>query len=185
MIYDLIEALGAPVSREAATNLFVAILTDTGSFHYANTTPRALRVAAALVDAGAVPHEVAGLLFDQREVEELRLLGSLLSRVQLSSDGAVAWVEVTRDVLNYPRSVRGIKVALLLREEVGQGVRISLRSKGEVDVAAVASVFHGGGHKNAAGCTVVGSLAEVRERIFAEVRRVVSRSQGASGDGKG
>jgi phosphoesterase RecJ-like protein len=198
MIYHLIEALGVPVSREAATNLFVAILTDTGSFHYANTTPRALRVAAALVDAGAVPHEVAGLLFDQREVEELRLLGSLLSRVQLSSDGAVAWVEVTRDVLkqhdatdaledliNYPRSVRGIKVALLLREEVGQGVRISLRSKGEVDVAAVASVFHGGGHKNAAGCTVVGSLAEVRERIFAEVRRVVSRSQGASGDGKG
>jgi bifunctional oligoribonuclease and PAP phosphatase NrnA len=199
MIYHLIEALGVPLTPEVATNLFVAILTDTGSFHYANTTPEALRVAAALVEAGAVPHKVAEFLFDQREVSELRLLATLLSRLQLSSDGAVAWIEVPRDVLakqkealdalddliNYPRSIKGVEVALLLREEDGAGVRISLRSRGNVDVAAIARTFQGGGHKNAAGCTVAGTLPEVRERVFREIRRLVVRSPGAGGDGQG
>jgi phosphoesterase RecJ-like protein len=199
MIYYLIQEMGVPLSREVATNLYVAILTDTGSFHYANTTPRARRVAAALIEAGVVPHEVAALLFDQREVEELRLLGSLLTGVQLSSDGRVAWIEVTRealghdgtgkdaleDLINYPRSVKGVDVALLFREEGGEGVRVSLRSKGRVDVAAVAKAFHGGGHKNAAGCTVVGSLPEVRERMLAAVRRLFRGTGDESSHGKG
>jgi phosphoesterase RecJ-like protein len=199
MVYYLIDEMGIPLSREVATNLFVAILTDTGSFHYANTTPRALRVAATLIDAGAVPHEVAELLFDQRELEELRLLGMLLTRMQLSPDGAVAWIEVTRDIMdretvardmledliNYPRSLKGVKVALLFREEGEEGVRISLRSKGKVDVAAVARAFQGGGHRNAAGCTVAGSLPEVRERVFGEVRRVFTRIGDERSDGNG
>ena len=199
MIYYLVEAMGVPLSREVATNLYVAILTDTGSFHHANTTARALRIAATLVEAGAVPHDVAEFLFDQREVEELQLLGILLTRMQVSADGAVAWIEVTRetlerarvdrdaleDVISYPRSVKGVKVALLFTEEDGQGVRISLRSKGKVDVAAVAKAFQGGGHKNAAGCTVMGSLPEVRERILGEVRRVFTRIGDERADGKG
>jgi phosphoesterase RecJ-like protein len=198
MIYHLIEAMGIPLSREVATNLYVAILTDTGSFHYANTTPRTLRIAATLVEAGAVPHEVADLLFDQRELAELHVLGTLLTRLQLSPDGAVAWIEVSRDLLerarvgrdaledlvNYPRSVRGVEVALLFTEENGQGVRVSLRSKGKVDVASVAKMFQGGGHKNAAGCTVMGSLPEVRERILGEVRRVCARIGDERADGK-
>jgi phosphoesterase RecJ-like protein len=199
MIYHLITEMNVPLSREVATNLYVAILTDTGSFHFANTTPRALRVAAALIDAGVVPHEVARLLFDQREVEELRLLGTLLTTLQLSSDGKLAWIEVPREVLgqdgagrdaledliNYPRSIKGVEVALLLREESGKGVRVSLRSTGMIDVAAVARVFQGGGHKKAAGCTVVGSLSEVRERIFAEIRRFSGRTESEHSDGKG
>lgn len=199
MIYYLVEALGVPFSREVATNLYVAILTDTGSFRYANTSPRVLRVAAALIEAGVVPHKVAELLYDQREVAELHLLGTLLTRTQISSDGAVAWIEVTREILeqegdgrdaledliNYPRSVKGVEVALLFKEEGGAGVRVSLRSKGEVDVAAVAQVFQGGGHKKAAGCTVVGSLADVRERVFGEVRRVLSGIGDKRGNGKG
>jgi phosphoesterase RecJ-like protein len=199
MIYHLITEMNVPLSREVATNLYVAILTDTGSFHFANTTPRALRVAAALIDAGVVPHEVARLLFDQREVEELRLLGTLLTTLQLSSDGKLAWIEVPgevlgqdgagryalEDLINYPRSIKGVEVALLLREESGKGVRVSLRSTEMVDVAAVARVFQGGGHKKAAGCTVVGSLSEVRERIFAEIRRFSGRTESEHSDGKG
>ncbi len=199
MIYHLIEEMGIPLSREVATNLYVAILTDTGSFHYANTTSRTLRVAAALIETGVVPQDVATLLFDQREVEELRFLGTLLTRLQLSSDGTMAWIEVTRetlerervsrdaleDLINYPRSVGGVEVAFLFKEEDGAGVRVSLRSKGQVDVAAVAKAFQGGGHKNAAGCTVVGSLPEVRERIFQEVRRHFTRTGDECSDGKG
>ncbi|MEA3509014.1 MAG: bifunctional oligoribonuclease/PAP phosphatase NrnA [candidate division NC10 bacterium] len=199
MIYHLIEEMGTPLSREIATNLYVAILTDTGSFHYANTTPRALRVAAALIEAGVVPQKVADLLFDQREVEELLLLGTLLTKMQLSSDGVVAWMEVTQQMLeqeglakdalegliNYPRSIKGVAVALLFKEEAKETVRVSLRSKGDVDVAAVAKAFQGGGHKNAAGCTLIGSLPEVRERVFGEIRRVVTAMGGESADGKG
>jgi bifunctional oligoribonuclease and PAP phosphatase NrnA len=198
MIYYLITEMGVPLSRDVATNLYVAILTDTGSFHFANTTPRALRVAAALIEAGVVPHEVAALLFDQREVEDLRLLGTLLTTMQLSPDGRVAWIEVTREVLgqdgaqgdaledliNYPRSIKGVEVALLLKEESREAIRVSLRSNGTVDVAAVAGAFHGGGHKKAAGCTVVGSLPEVRERLFAEIRRRYGGIEDERGDGK-
>lgn len=199
MIYHLVREMGVPLSREIATNLYVAILTDTGSFHYANTTPKALRVAAALIEAGVVPQKVAESLFDQREVAELLLLGTLLTKMQVSSDGAVAWMEVTRQMLeqaglgkealegliNYPRSIKGVAVALLFKDE-GQGiVRVSLRSKGDVDVAAVAKVFQGGGHKNAAGCTLAGSLPEVRERVLGEVRRVVSVEGRETADAKG
>ncbi|MFQ5881595.1 MAG: bifunctional oligoribonuclease/PAP phosphatase NrnA [Candidatus Methylomirabilales bacterium] len=187
MVYHLIKEMGAPLFPEVAINLYVAILTDTGSFRYANTTPRALRVAVELIEAGVVPHEVADLLFDQREVRELHLLGTLLTRMQLSSDGTMAWMEVTREMLereglgpdalegliNYPRSVKGVEVALLFKEEDGDEVRVSLRSRGKVDVAAVARAFEGGGHTNAAGCTLVGSLLEVRKRVFAEVQRVL------------
>lgn len=198
MIYYLIQEMGVPLSRDVATNLYVAILTDTGSFHFSNTTPRALRVAAALIEAGVVPHEVAALLFDQREVEDLRLLGTLLTTMQLSRDGRVAWIEVTRevrgqdgahedaleDLINYPRSIKGVEVAMLLKEESGEAIRVSLRSNGTVDVAAVAASFHGGGHKKAAGCTVVGSLSEVRERLFAEIRRRFGGTEDEHGDGK-
>jgi phosphoesterase RecJ-like protein len=198
MIYRLIREMGVPLSREIATNLYVAILTDTGSFHYANTTPQALRVAAALIEAGVLPHQVADALFEQREVAELRLLGTLLANIQLSPDGTVAWMEVTQQmldqgglgkdalegVINYPRSIKGVVVALLFKEEAQGVVRVSLRSRGDVNVAAVAEVFRGGGHKNAAGCTLVGRLPEIRERVLGEVRRVV-RAAGGESDGKG
>lgn len=199
MIYHLVGEMGVPLSQEVATNLYVAILTDTGSFHYANTTPRALRVAAALIEAGVVPQKVAEMLFEQREVEELLLLGNLLTKMQFSSDGAVAWIEVTDQMLkqgrlgkdalegliNYPRSIRGVAVALLFKEENQDVVRVSLRSKGHVDVAAVAKAFKGGGHKNAAGCTLVGTIPEVRERVLGEVRRVCTATGGESADEKG
>lgn len=198
MIYQLVGELGVPLSREVATNLYVAILTDTGSFHYPNTTPQALRVAAALIEAGVVPQEVAELLFDQREVAELILLGTLLTGVQLSPDGVVAWMEVTQQMLeqrglgkdalegliNYPRSIKGVAVALLFKDEGHGAVRVSLRSKGDVDVAAVAKVFQGGGHKNAAGCTLGGSLPEVRERVLGEIHRAVTVAGGKSAHGK-
>ena len=199
MIYRLVREMGVPLSREVATNLYVAILTDTGSFHYANTTPQALRVAATLIEAGVVPQRVSELLFDQREVAELLLLGTLLTKMQVSPDGVVAWMEVTQqmleqrglgkdaleDLINYPRSIKGVVVALLFKDEGQEVVRVSLRSKGDVDVAAVAKVFGGGGHKNAAGCTLGGSLPEVRERVLGEVRRVVTRAGGKSADDKG
>ncbi len=192
MVHHLFQVMGVPLSREAATNLYVAILTDTGSFQYANTTPRALRAAAELIEAGVAPQDVTEMLFGQRDLAELQLLGAILTRMEVSPDGAFAWMEVTDEmlkdqrlggdalegVINYPRSLRGVEVALLFKEVAGNGVKVSLRSKGKVDVAQIALAFQGGGHKNAAGCTVPGSMAEVREKVLAEVQRVLRVTKG-------
>lgn len=188
MLYLLFRGMGVPLSREAAINFYVAIFTDTGSFRYANTTPRALRIAAELIEAGVEPGNVAELLYEQRDVGELRLLGLLLSRIQISPDGMTAWIEVTDETLrevgvtadtlegaiNYPASIRGVRVALLFRDIIGDGTRVSLRSRGAINVAAVAQTFGGGGHRNAAGCTVAGDLSTVRERVLQEVYRVTA-----------
>jgi phosphoesterase RecJ-like protein len=192
MIHHLFKVMEVPLSPEAATNLYVAILTDTGSFQFANTTPRALRAAAELIEAGVVPQAVTEMLFGRRDLAEFHLLGALLTRMQVSPDGAFAWMEVTDAMLkdqgldmdalegfiNYPRSLRGIEVALLFKEVAGNGVKVSLRSRGKVDVAKIALAFQGGGHKNAAGCTVLGSMADVRERVLAALQRAL---QGAKG----
>jgi len=196
MVFHLLRAQGHPISPPVAINLYTAILTDTGSFHYGNTTPEALRVAAALVEAGAVPAEITASLYDQRDAGELRLLSRCLSSLRLSRDGRVAWMEVTaadldelglgQDALegfiNYPRSIAGVEVALLFKGLTGDGVRVSLRSRGQVDVAAVAAAFGGGGHHDAAGCRVPGHLAEARGALLAAVERELAS---AGGKGRG
>lgn len=196
MVFHLLRALRHPISPPVAINLYAAILTDTGSFHYSNTTPEALRVAATLVEAGAVPAEITASLYDQRDAGELRLLSRCLGTLALSRDGRVAWMEVTAadlaDVglapdalegfINYPRSIAGVDVALLFKALSGDGVRVSLRSRGRADVAAVAATFGGGGHHNAAGCQVSGDLAAARRAVLAAVERELGR---VGGEGRG
>lgn len=187
MVYELIRTLGLKVTPATATNLFTSIHTDTGSFRYPNTTPRTLRIAAELVACGARPDVVAGALYEQRRPDDLRRLGELLMRVEISADGHVAWLALTEssvrdsfleaeDLVTYPRSIAGVKVAALLRE-VGAGrVKMSLRAKGEVNVGKIAAVFGGGGHANAAGCTFSGTLSEAREALLRAVAHASGRT---------
>ena len=177
MVFDLIRALGHRVTAEVALNLFTAIHTDTGSFRYSNTTPRTFRIAAELTAAGAEPALVSDRLYQRRSPEALATLGLLLRRVSVSEDGRVAWLTVPRglcsdaflaaeDLVTYPRSLDGVDVALLLREE-GEGlVKASLRGKGRIAVNRIAQRFGGGGHENAAGCTVRGTLEEVTAMLL-------------------
>ena len=196
MVFHLLRALEHPIPPPVATNLYAAVLTDTGSFHYKNTSPEALRVAAALVEAGAVPGQISASLYAQRDAGELRLLSRCLTTLTLSRDGRVAWMEVSaadlaeaglgQDALegfiDYPRSIAGVEVALLFRGLGGDGIRVSLRSRGRADVAAVAATFGGGGHHNAAGCHVPGSPAAVRGAVLAAVERELA---GAGCGGRG
>jgi phosphoesterase RecJ-like protein len=180
MVYDLLQALGLKLTPEIATNLYTSIHTDTGSFRYSNTTPRALRVAADLVAHGARPELVAGALYECRRPEDLHRLAEVLARVEVSADGRVAWLALpsgsvpeafvtAEDLVNYPRSIASVKVAALFRE-IGPGsMKVSLRAKGEVNVGRIAAAFGGGGHTNAAGCTIAGSLAEARDAILKAV----------------
>jgi phosphoesterase RecJ-like protein len=186
MIFALLTALPAPITPDIATNLFTAVHTDTGSFRYSNVTATTLHVAAALVAAGADPAAVSSALYERRPPDALQHLGRALSLVEVSEDGRIAWIALpagtvpesfveSEELVNYPRSLASARVACFLRE-VGGRVKVSLRAKGDVDVQAVAARFGGGGHRNAAGCTVDGSLGDATREVLAAVRAAVSAS---------
>ena len=180
MVYHLAVALGARLTPALATNLFTAIHTDTGSFRYSNTTEETFRIAAALVAAGAEPALVSGHLYERRQADALRWLGESLRRIEVSPDGRIAWLALpegavpegfveAEELVNYPRSIDSVRVACFLRQ-LGDRVKVSLRGKGDVDVSRIAARFGGGGHPNAAGCTLPGALPEVTGVVLAAVR---------------
>lgn len=185
MMYQLLLTLGRKITPDIALNLFTAIHTDTGSFRYGNTTARTFRIAAELTRAGAQPAVVSDWLYQRRATGTLNQLGEVLRRVAMSEDGQIAWLTVPRglvsdsfmaaeDLVNYPRSLDGVKVAMLLREEGSGVVKVSLRGKGEVPVNRIAGRFGGGGHENAAGCTVPGSLDEAAAVMLSAIREALA-----------
>ena len=184
MIHDLITALGWPIGPEVALGLYTAVHTDTGSFRYSNTTPRTFRIAAALTAAGAEPALVTDRLYQRRPKDARPTLGRLLERVEVSDDGQVATLTVpegmaseafmaAEDLVTYPRSIAGVRVAVLLRAEPDGKVKASLRGKGDVPVNRIAHRFGGGGHENAAGCTLPGPLPAARDALLAAVRQAL------------
>ena len=187
IIFDLVRILGAPFTREVAENIYTGLLTDTGSFHYSNTSPQTFAAARACVLAGVDPGEVSQKVYDTQPLPRLRLLPRVLDTLEFSEGGRVssvivtqqmlkeagATVAMTEDFINFPRSVQGVEVALLFREVTPQKYRVSMRSCGAVDVARIAGRFQGGGHPAASGCTVEGSLSEVQAKILEAVRAVL------------
>jgi phosphoesterase RecJ-like protein len=180
MVYHLGLALDARITPAVATNLFTAIHTDTGSFRYSNTTEDTFKIAAALVAAGARPALVSGHLYERRTGDALRWLGEALRRIEVSPDGRVAWLALpsgivpesfieAEELVNYPRSIESVRVACFLRQ-LGDQVKVSLRGKGDVDVSRIAARFGGGGHRNAAGCTLPGALPDVTRVVLSAVR---------------
>ncbi len=180
LVYRILAERRDLIDRDIATNIYVAVLTDTGSFHYANASPEAFAVAGDMVQRGVDPWKVAERVYETQTVHRLGLLARVLSSLTVSADGRVAAIvtrrqdledfSATKDHLegfiNYPRSILGVEVAAALREETEGEVRVSLRSKGRVDVSAVAASLGGGGHRNAAGCTVHGSIEEAKRMVF-------------------
>jgi phosphoesterase RecJ-like protein len=184
MVFDLLTGLGWPIGREVALNLYTAVHTDTGSFRYSNTTPRTFRIAAALTAEGAEPALVTDRLYQRRAKDALLTLGALLGRVEVSADGRIASLTVpegaasedfmaAEDLVTYPRSIGGVKVAILLRAEPGGLVKASLRGKGEIPVNRIAHRFGGGGHENAAGCTLPGPLDAAKATLLAAVTQAL------------
>lgn len=188
LVHRVLSEMKYEVDLDVATNLYVAVLTDTGSFHYGSSSPEAFEVAGEMVRRGVDPWAVAEQVYETQSVHRLRLLGRVLDSLDVSSDGRVACITTMREDLrefdsgkdalegfiNYPRSIVGVEVAVSFREEDGGVFRVSFRSKGRVDVSAVAARFGGGGHHNAAGCTVPGTLAEVKKRVLETLAAVLS-----------
>ncbi|HUJ79998.1 MAG TPA: bifunctional oligoribonuclease/PAP phosphatase NrnA [Nitrospiria bacterium] len=193
MIADLLGALRVDISKEIALCLYTALMTETGSFKYSNTTPAVFRLAAELAERGVQPAWVSQKIFERNTVNRLKLLGALLERMELSPDRTVAWVTIpaelfartgttaedAEDFVNYPRSLTETEVAILLRDAEPGRVKVSFRTSGEVDVAAIASQFGGGGHRKAAGCTVAGTLDTVRPKVIEAAERAVRQTLAA------
>jgi len=185
MIYFLIKSLNIDVNPDIATNLYTTIIGDTGSFMYSNTNPQTFRVAAELVEYGARPSEISQALYESETPERLKLIGLILPTLEVTDNGRIASVVLKKEmysesgtnkqdtdgIVNLPRSIKGIQVAVLFSEldkiDEDESIwKVSLRSKGEVDVSMIAERFCGGGHKKAAGCVMKGSLKDVKQKMY-------------------
>jgi phosphoesterase RecJ-like protein len=189
ILYDVFQAIPVEVSREVAENLYTAILTDTGSFRFANTTPRALAIAGALVEKGVAPNKVAGAVYDCMSPGRLRLLGLSLNTLNTRAEGRLAAIWVTQQMLaetettaadtdgfvNYPRSVTTSEIAIFFRELDDGRVNVSLRSRGTQNVADFARMYGGGGHQNAAAFRLPGPLPEVMSHVLAKAEEYLAR----------
>ena len=187
MIYQLVVELGIPLSYEIAYNLYTAIFTDTGSFQFTNTSARTFEVCSSLVRAGVNPAKVAEDIYYHNSPGKIRLLGRVLYRMGEENNGEIAWIYLLRreidemglspdegdGFVNFPLSLEGVKVAIFFKEVDKALFRISLRSRGEVDVVRIADSFGGGGHKKAAGCYLKGELDEVITRVVGRVKEVL------------
>lgn len=184
LVHEVVRAMGAPVDASTARAFYVALHSDTGGFRFSNTTPEAFRFAAVLAEAGADPAAVVSMLLEREQPARMHLLALVLATLHVSPCGRIADLLATRDMfaqtatsgedtdnfVNYPRSLAGVEVAFLLKEQDKTHYRVSLRSRGRADVSLIAKKFGGGGHKNAAGATLEGTPESIREILYAEVR---------------
>jgi phosphoesterase RecJ-like protein len=183
MVYRIAVAANVEITPSMATCLYTAILSDTGSFTYSSTNAETFALAQDLTARGANPCQIARDVYFSNPASKIRLLGTALSN--LRTDGPLAWTWVTNQdldsagaeaedcegVVNYLISIHGVESAVFLRElPCASQFRLSIRSKGKIDVAQVAESFGGGGHRSASGCTLDGPLGVATDRILAQLR---------------
>jgi phosphoesterase RecJ-like protein len=180
MVISLVDALGVPLDKNIATHIYLGLLTDTGSFHFSHLTPRSFDIARRCVEAGADPQWIARTHYDSSTIGRVRIFGHVLNTMRLDGAGRVALLTVTdaalqatggtlddtEGLINFPLSVKDIQAVAFFKEQDPLNWRVSMRSKGNVDVAAIARTFGGGGHKNAAGCSAAGSHDAVQDQFL-------------------
>lgn len=188
LIYKVLTALKVPIDSNIATNLYTALLVDTGGFRYSNVSPESLEIASCLVEAGAKPWGITKEVYESIPYNSMALLGLSLSTLK-KKDG-IAWITTTKDMfkktgtsaedcedfVDFPRRVKDIEVAVFFRQDGERSFKISLRSKAGVNVQKIAKRFGGGGHAPAAGCKVSGSLQEVQDKVLKAVRKAIKES---------
>ncbi len=189
MVLDLVDALGVPLTTEIATHVYIAILTDTGSFHYSNITPKTFEICRRCVEAGVEPPAVARSIFDSNNLGRLKLFGAVLSRMELDPSGRLATVYVDRQMasecggtyedteglINLPLTVKEIQAVVFFKESGPDDWRISMRSKGDIDINVVAKRFGGGGHKNASGCSATGRFEDLKTQFVDLILEQIDR----------
>lgn len=184
LVYEVLKALNAEVTPSVAQDIYVALHTDTGGFRFPNTDADAFHLAGKMVELGAMPSHISVMLLERENASRMKLLGLSLGTLEVTCGNRIALCHVTVEMfeatgtrdehtdgfVNYPRSIEGVDVALLLKEKTKGTWRVALRSRGLVDVSAIARKFGGGGHRNASGVTLEGSFEDVRQTIVSEVQ---------------
>ncbi|MDP3804789.1 MAG: bifunctional oligoribonuclease/PAP phosphatase NrnA [Candidatus Omnitrophota bacterium] len=187
IVYKLFKEMGIKLTKETALSLYIAILTDTGSFNYDNTSGITHEIAGELLGYGLDPARVSEDVYERKSIGDIKFLGMVLSTVKINKRQDVAYLEITRKMMeetgsgtaksegfvNYARSINNVKVAVIFREEDSGKVNVSFRSKGEVDVNKIAASFGGGGHVKASGCVIEGSIADAEQKVLAKIEEVL------------
>lgn len=185
MVFRIAQAAGVKITADIATCLYTAVLTDTGSFCYSPTNAHTFELAKRLVEHGADPARIAQSVYFSNPTSKMRLLGTALS--SLHREGAITWMSVTRQdmdrcgaldedcegLVNYALSIAGVEVAVFFRETGAERVRVSIRSKGAVNVSDIAEKYGGGGHECASGFSTPGPLHAAEELVLGELRRKI------------
>jgi phosphoesterase RecJ-like protein len=183
ILYLILKSLGVRFTRDIAVNLYTAIVTDTGSFRYENTTERAFSICEEMVGLGVSPAHVAAKVYENHPKERLALLCLVLATLETVHEDRIALAHITGDMFSrtrtspehaegfveYLREINGVEVACLLREQGSGRYKVSMRSKERVDVSSIARAFGGGGHPKAAGCTLEGDLATVKNLLIGAI----------------
>lgn len=190
LLYDVILEAGGPWPDAVLNGIYVAILTDTGSFRFSNSTPACHRVAAELIEKGVDPEEMHRQAYGASPLRRLKLLQASLDTLEVGPEGKVAWMLIPPDaferlgattqdlegMVDYPRSVEGVEVGILFRRTSRGDTKISFRSTGEVDVNALARKYGGGGHVKASGALVEGPPVRVMPKVVDATIEAVQRS---------
>ncbi len=186
LVYDLCKYLKIRISKDMATCLYTAIITDTGNFRYENTAVSTFNIAADLLRSGASPNQISNNIYETKSIPSLKVLAYALEGIQVALEGSVVWSCITADMLgkahakgedltgivDHLRSVKSAEVAILFREEAGI-IKINLRSRKKINVQKIASELGGGGHARAAGVSIGGRLPDVVDRVLKVVRKHV------------
>ena len=189
MIYTLGEKLNIQFTPNIANHLYCAIVSDTGSFQFSNTSSRSFEVCHELIDHGASSTQIAELLFNNNSPEKIKLLGHVLSTLQMNKKGNIATITMfnenldslhlkevdTEDIITLTRSIKGVQMVLFFKEIEKDTFRVSLRSKGKMNAAYVAENFGGGGHLHAAGFTVTGEYTKLLKEIPETVAQLLKK----------
>ncbi|MCM2266356.1 MAG: bifunctional oligoribonuclease/PAP phosphatase NrnA [Elusimicrobiales bacterium] len=187
IVYRLFYNMNVNMTRREATCLYTAIVTDTGRFHFPATTPRTLEIASRLLETGFKFSRINDLLYATKACESLKILGRALESLQLRSGGRLAVLtllasdfkefgarsEHSENVINFGMMPPGVKAAVMFREEEDR-ISVTFRSRGHLDVSAVAKAFGGGGHRNASGCRMRGALPAVKEKVVSVLARLLA-----------
>jgi len=195
MIYNLCKAIGGRITREIAECLYMALVTDTGSFHFSNTTDRTLKVASELVKAGVSPSKISEAVYNSYPWSRIELMRQVLSTVRRDPSGRVASMRQSLEMrrssgavdgdnngfVNIPLAAREVLAVVYMREVGPDSYRVSLRSKGDINVAKVAEKFGGGGHRNAAGCQIEGEWDDCENLLMASILAAIDRNGNGTG----
>ncbi|MBH17626.1 MAG: hypothetical protein CL488_05375 [Acidobacteria bacterium] len=192
LVFSVLQGLQVPLTVDIATHLYIAILTDTGSFHHGPISTRTFEICGRLTRAGADPRALANKMFDQYKVGRLQVIATMLSEMQMEDRDRVAVLTIDESLLtqsnatlddldglvNLPLTTRTVQAAILFKSAPGQPLRVSLRSKGDVNVRVVAAVFGGGGHVNASGFTLESTAEDKRQAAIQQVVAAVNTALG-------